>query len=139
MAKIFRGATGARDGDSEEADGAAAHDGDALAGDGAGEHGVDCVAEGIEERTEVAGDLGTELPDIARGDGGEVGEGAVGVDAEDFDELADVGLAAAALQAVAAGHVHFGGDEVADSEALDALADGGDGSAETRGRGCRAA
>ena len=80
----------------------------------------------VVERAEVAGDAGVELPDVGGGDADVVGECPIGIDAEDFDELADVRLAAAALQAVSAGDVHFGGDEVADLDAGDQFADGGD-------------
>ena len=52
------------------------------------------------------------------------GEGAVGVHADDLDVLADVRFADAALQALAAGHVHLGGDEIAFLHAGDLVADG---------------
>ena len=58
-------------------------------------------------------DRRVELPDIALGNDDVFGERAVGVDADDLHVLADVRLADAALQALAAGHVHLGGDEVA--------------------------
>ena len=51
------------------------------------------------------------------------GEGAVGVHADDLHVLADVGFAGAALQALAAGHVHLGGNEVAFLDAGDFIAE----------------
>ena len=71
-----------------------------------------------------------ELPDVGLGDDDVLGEGAVGVDADDLHVLADVRLAGAALQALAAGDVHLGGDEVAFLHAGDIFADGLDGAAE---------
>ena len=73
---------------------------------------------------------GIELPDVGLGNDDVFGEGAVGVDADDLHVLADVRLADAALQALAAGHVHFGGDEVAFLHAGDFVADGFDRAAE---------
>ena len=52
------------------------------------------------------------------------GERAVGVHPDDLHVLADVRLADAALQALAAGHVHLGGDEVAFLHAGDFVAHG---------------
>ena len=52
-----------------------------------------------------------------------LGERAVGVDADDLHVLADVRLADAALQTLAAGHVHLGGNEVAFLHAGDFIAD----------------
>src|SRR5271157_989701 len=54
-----------------------------------------------------------ELPDIRLGNDDIFGEGAVGVHADDLHMLADVRFAGAALQALAAGHVHLGGNEIA--------------------------
>jgi hypothetical protein len=49
-----------------------------------------------------------------------------GIDADDFHVLADVGLAGAALQALAAGDVHLGGNEVAFFNAGHFIAESGD-------------
>ena len=67
-------------------------------------------------------DGGRELPDVGFRDDGVAGEGAVGIDAEDADVLADVGLAGAALEALAAGHVHLRADQVAFFDGGDAAA-----------------
>src|SRR5579862_8731481 len=110
----------------EEADRAAAGDGNTFRGDLSGEHGVDGVTERIENRSVVEGDGGIELPDIRLRNDDIFGEGSVGVDADNFHVLADVGLAGSALQALAAGHVHFRGHEVAFLDAGDLVAEGGD-------------
>ena len=71
-----------------------------------------------------------ELPDVRLGDDDVLGECAVGVHADDLHVLADVRFADAALQALAAGHVHLGGDEVAFLDAGNFLAHGFDDAAE---------
>ncbi len=68
---------------------------------------------GSRMRGVLARDRRIELPDIGLGNDDVFGEGAVGVDADDLHVLADVRFAGAALQALAAGDVHLGGDEVA--------------------------
>jgi len=70
-------------------------------------------------------DGGRELPDVGLWNDGVACESAIGIDAEDADVLADVGLAGAALQALAAGHVHFGADQVAFLDGGDAGAGAG--------------
>ena len=124
------GSAGARHRDGEQADGAASGDGDALGGDLAGQHGVHGVAQRVEDGRVLLRDRRIELPDVDLGNDDVFGEGAVGVDADDLHVLADVRLADAALQALAAGHVHLGGDEVAFLHAGDIVADGLDGAAE---------
>ena len=126
----LRRSAGFGDGDGEEADGAASGDGDGGGGDGAGEHGVDRVAERVEQRGVVVGDGGRELPDIGLGDDGVAGEGAIGIDAQDAHMLADVGLAGAALETLAAGHVHLGADQVAFFDGGDAAAHAGNNAGE---------
>ena len=91
---------------------------------------MDRVAEGVVERAEIARNGGIELPDVGGWDTDVICKGSIGVYAKDFDELADVRLSAAALQAVTAGDVHFGRDEVADGDALDQTAYRRDGTAE---------
>ena len=59
-----------------------------------------------------------------------LGEGAVGVDADDLHMLADVRFADAALQALAASHVHLGGNEITFFDAGDLIAHGFDVAAE---------
>src|SRR5580698_7419635 len=93
-----------------------------------------CVAEWIEERAEVARDRRAELPDVRCRNTNVVGEGSIGIDAEDLHELADMRLSAAALQAVAAGNVHLGGDEVAHLHILYQFADSRHGAAELMSR-----
>src|SRR5262249_27468446 len=53
------------------------------------------------------------------------GESAVGINADDFHELANVGFAGAALKALAAGHVHFRRNKVAFLYRGDFVADRG--------------
>jgi hypothetical protein len=69
-------------------------------------------------------DRGIEFPDVRFGDDDILGEGAIRVDADNFHVLADMGFAGSALQALAAGHVHFGGDEIAFLDAGDFIAEG---------------
>jgi len=57
------------------------------------------------------------------GDDNVLGERSVAVDADDFHVLADVGFAGAALQTLAAGHMHFGGHEIAFLDAGDFIAE----------------
>src|SRR5580700_5116797 len=106
-------AHGSRHGDSEKADGPASRDGDGFRGDLSGEHGVNRIAQRIENRGVVNWDGGIELPDIRFRDDDVFGEGAICIDADDLHVLANVGFAGAALQAFAASHVHFGGNEIA--------------------------
>ena len=123
MAKTDVAPHGAGHGNREQADGAAAGDGYGLGGDFSGQHGVYGVAEGIEDRRVLQRNGGIELPDIRFGNDDVFGEGAVGVDADDLHVLADVRFAGAALQALAAGHVHLGGNEVAFLHAGDFVAE----------------
>ncbi len=101
-----------------------------LAAISPGQHGVHRVAQRIENGRVLRRDGRIELPDIRLGNDDVLGEGAVGVDADDLHVLADVRLAGAALQALAAGHVHLGGDEVARLHAGHFVAHGFDGAAE---------
>src|ERR1035441_6100749 len=124
------GSAGARHGDGEQPDRAATGDGYALGRDVARQHGVHRVAQRVEDRRVLFRNRGIEFPDIRLGNDHVLGEGAVGVDADDLHMLADVRLADAALQALAARHVHFGGDEVARLDAGDFVAHGFDRAAE---------
>ena len=109
----LRGSAGARYGDGEQPDRAAARDSHALGGDLSGQHGVHRVAQRIEDGRVLLRDGSIELPDVRFRNHDVVGKGAVGVHADDLHVLADVRFADAALQALAARYVHFGGDEVA--------------------------
>src|SRR5260370_1996967 len=64
-----------------------------------------------------------EFPNIRLGDDDVLGESSVAVDADDFHVLANVGFAGAALQALAAGHVHFGGYKITLLDAGDFIAE----------------
>ena len=74
---------------------------------------MDRVPQRIEYRGIVFGDGRVNFPDIAYGDTHEFGETAVGIDADDFHVLAEVGLSHAAGAATSAIHVHFGANEIA--------------------------
>ncbi len=76
------------------------------------------------------GDGGIELPDVGFGNDNIVGKSAIAIDADDLDVLADVTLAGAALQALAAGDMHLRRDEVALFYAGNLAANGGDMTAE---------
>src|ERR1044071_2933141 len=110
--------------DGKKSDGPATGDGHGLGRNLAGQHGMDGIAQRIEDGGVLQRDSGIELPDIRFGDDDVFGEGAVGVDADNFDVLTDVSFAGAALQALAASHVHLGGNEVALLDAGDFVAKG---------------
>src|SRR5208337_1029969 len=118
-------AHGSRHRDRKQTDGAAAGDGYSLRGDFSRQHRVHGVAQRIENGRVLLGNHRIELPDIRFGDDDVLGESSVGVDADDFHIPADVGFARAALQALAASHVHFGGHEIAFLDAGDFIAEGG--------------
>ena len=63
-------------------------------------------------------------PDVFFRDGDELGEAAVGVDAQNIDLFADVAVAGAAGLTDAAADVPFGADALADGGARDGRADG---------------
>src|SRR5271157_6108157 len=109
----LRGSAGARYRDREEPDWTAAGDGHAPGGDFARQHRVHRVAQRIEDGRVFLRDGRIELPDVRLGNDDVLGKSAVGVHADDLHMLADVRFAGAALQALAAGHVHLGGNEVA--------------------------
>src|SRR5271157_403979 len=109
----LRGSAGASHRDGEQPDRAAAGDGHAPGGDLAGQHRVHRVAQRIEDGRVFLRDGRIELPDVRLGNDDVLGEGAIRVHADDLHMLADVRFAGAALQALAAGHVHLGGNEVA--------------------------
>src|SRR5689334_4732203 len=110
--------------DRKEPDGTAAGDGHGVGRDLSGQYGMHGVAQRIEDRRVLKGDGRIELPDIRLGDDDVFGEGAVGIHADNFDVLTDVSFAGAALQALAASHVHLGGNEVALLDAGDFVAKG---------------
>src|SRR5438477_3645208 len=118
------GAHRASHSDREQSDGAAAGNRYRLRRDFSRQNGVHGVTQGIENRRVFLRDAGIQLPDIGFGDHHVLGESAVGIDADDFYVLADVGFAGAALQAFTAGDVHLGGNEIAFLHAGDFVAVG---------------
>jgi hypothetical protein len=85
-------------------------------------HRVHRIAERIEQRAEVARYRRIELPDIARRNLHKVRKRAVRIHTQDLHELADMGLPAAALQAMSAGHMHLRRDKITDANTLHTLA-----------------
>ena len=118
----LRGPAGARHRDGEQPDGPATGDGYALGRDLARQHGVHRVAQWVEDGRIFLRDRRIELPDVRLGNDDVLGKRAVSVHADDLHVLADVRFANAALQALTAGHVHLGGDEVAFLDAGDLVA-----------------
>src|SRR5713226_8539110 len=116
-------AYGSRYCNREQADGAAAGDGYSFRGDFPGQHRVHGVAQRIEDGSVLLRDGRIEFPNIRLGDDDVLGESSVAVDADDFHVLANVGFAGAALQALAAGHVHFGGYKITLLDAGDFIAE----------------
>ena len=112
-----RGAGDARDLGAHGADRPVAQHRDGLAGEVRDLRRVDGVAERVEERADLGRDhRGVERHDVERGHDDVLREAAVAVNAEDPGVLADVALSGAAGTARAAGHVHLGGDVLADLE-----------------------
>src|SRR5262249_29949964 len=111
--KDFGRAAGPGYSDTEEPDRPAADHSHRLGRNLPGQNGVHGVTQWIEYAGIIGRNRRVDLPDVGFGNLDELGEGAVGVYADDLHVLADVGLAGAALIAFAAGHVHLGGDEVA--------------------------
>lgn len=122
----FAGAGGVGDGDGHEADRADAGDEDAAAADAGGHNGVHRVAERVEDRGDVVGDIGVDGPDVFFRHGDEFGEAAVSINAENIDLFTDVAVAGAAGLAHAAADVSFGTDALADTSAGDGGTDGVD-------------
>ncbi len=120
----LRGSTGTCNGDGEQADGPASRDGHGFGGDVAGEDCMYRIAQRVENRCILLRNGRVELPDIALGDNDILGEGTIGVDTNDLYVLTDVRFSNAALQALAAGDVHLGRDEVAFLHAGDVFAYG---------------
>ena len=100
-------------GNREQPDRAAARNGHGLGGNRPRQHRVHRVAQWVEQRSVVVRDRRRELPDIRFRNDGVAGESAVGIHAQDADVLAHVRQACAALQALAAGHVHLRAHQVA--------------------------
>src|SRR5262249_9532299 len=69
--------------------------------------------QGIENGSVVFRDAGIELDDVGSWNLDEFREGAILIDADDAQILADVGLADTALMAMAAVDVHLGADKIA--------------------------
>ena len=74
---------------------------------------MNCVAQRVQQRAPIARNRLRKLPDIGLRNDDVAGEGAAGVHAQNLHVLADVRLADAALQALAAGHVHLRAHKVA--------------------------
>jgi len=121
-----RCADGLSHGNGKEPNWPTARDGNGFGRDLPGQHGMHGVAQRIENGRVVERNGGIELPDVRLRNHYVLGEGPVGVDADDLYVLADMGLASAALQTLSTGHVHFGGNEVALFHAGDFVAEGGD-------------
>src|ERR1022692_1743358 len=100
-------------GDGKKPDRPAARDGHGFCSDLTGEHGMDGIAQRIENRGILRRNGGIKFPDIRFRNDDVLGEGAVGIDADDLHVLANVSFAGAALQALAARHVHLGGNKIA--------------------------
>ena len=88
------------------------------------------IPQRVEDGSVVGGNGGIDLPDIRFRNANVLGEGAIGVNADDLHVLADVRFANAALKALAASHVHLGADKVAFLDGGDLAAHGGDRAAE---------
>src|SRR6185437_10196015 len=88
------------------------------------------VAQGIEDGAIVGRNALRQRHNVGCRNLYELGEAPGSVHAEDAHRLADVRLAAAALEAMAAVHVHVGGDILTGLEALDLAAHAFDVSAE---------
>jgi hypothetical protein len=84
---------------------------------------VNGVSQRIEDGAVVLGNAGVELDDVGGRNFDELGEGAVLIDADDFEILADVSFADATLQTVASIDVHFSADEIAGFDGGDFIAD----------------
>ncbi len=87
----------------------------ALPRDVALEDGVDGVAHRVHDGADFGGNA-VELHHVGGRHRDVVGEGAVAVHADDLGPLAEVAAAGAALEAVPADDVAFGGDQVAHGE-----------------------
>ncbi len=120
------GADVARDRRRHDADRPGAGDQHVLAYQVEGERGMRCIAEGIEDRRQVATDVVRDLERVEGGNGEIFGEGAGAVHADANGVAAKMPTPGAAVAAIAAGDVALAGDAVADIEALHLLAQGHD-------------
>ena len=102
-----------------DADRAGAGDQHVLADQVERQRGVRRVAEGIEDRRELVGDVVRDLEGVERGDDADTRRSARAVDADADGVAAEVAPAGAAVAAVAAGDVALAGDAVADLEAVE--------------------
>src|SRR5439155_9462690 len=93
---------------------------------------VHSVAEGVEKSPDPKRNIWSELDDVRGRNPHELRKSTIVVQSEDFGARADVTLTGPALLALAANHVHFGGDVIANVQilALAALAETLDESAE---------
>src|SRR5690349_18113270 len=127
--EYLRGAHGARHGDRKQPDRSTPDDCYGLGGDLSGQHRVNRIAEWIEDGGIIGWNGRIELPDVRFGNLDVIGEGTVGIDADDLYVLADMRLAGAALQTFAAIDMHLGGDKIAFLDAGHFATDSGDRSA----------
>ena len=76
---------------------------------------MDCVAQRIHDSADLGGDS-VEFDDVGSRHDDEIGERAVSIHPDDLGAPAEVAVAQAALQAVSADDMTFGGDEIAHRE-----------------------
>ncbi len=113
MAKIVVAPTARATAIENKSDRSATGDGDRFGRNFSRQHAMDGVAQRIQDRGVLLRNRRIELPDIRFRNHHVFGEGPVGIHADDFYVLADVRFASAALQTLAAGDVHLGGNEIA--------------------------
>src|SRR6202007_2250353 len=88
----------------------------------ASKHGVNGVSQRIENCRIMFGNRRVQLPDIRRGNSHEFSKRAVKIDPDNFQVLANVRLAEAALVAVSAIQMHLRADEISGLNRRDFLA-----------------
>ena len=98
---------------AHDADRAGAGDQHVLADEVEGERGVHGIAEGVEDRGDLVGDVVGDGDDVGLGDRDVLGEGAGAVDADAVGVAAEVAAAGAAVAAGAADDVALAGDALA--------------------------
>ena len=114
----------ARHCDREQPDRSATSDSNRLGRNLSRQHAVHGVSQRIQNRRVLLRNGRIELPDIRFRNHHVFGKRPVGIHADDLHVLADVGFAGAALQTLAAGHVHLRGNKVAFFHAGDFVAEG---------------
>ena len=87
---------------------------------------VHCVAEGVEQGSDIEVDAGTVLPDVGHGKNQEFGEGARPVDADPAGVGAQVPPAGHAVATAATNDVAFSGHDFSRMEVIDIIAHGDD-------------